>query len=128
MLDHSTASSAFSTDSVAKAATFYLDTLGLDGEEFDAGGPMLRLHLPGGGTTLIYEKEDHTPASHTVLMFTVGDVAATVRQLAERDVPLERLDWCDEDGIARDPDGDMPDMAWFKDPAGNWIHVMGPMT
>ena len=59
-------------------------------------------------------------------MFTVGDVAATVRQLAERDVRLERLDWCDEDGIARDPDGDMPDMAWFKDPQATEFTRWGP--
>ncbi len=128
MLASSTAHSAFSTDSVATATAFYRDTLGLEVEVFDAGGPMLRLHLPGGGTTLMYEKEDHAPASHTVLMFEVDDVVATMRQLAERGVPLVPLEWCDEDGIARDPEGRMPDMAWFKDPAGNWMHVMGRAT
>ncbi|WP_084076854.1 VOC family protein [Demequina sp. NBRC 110057] len=122
MLGDGTAFSTFSTDSVEGATTFYRDVLGLEVETFDAMGPMLTLHLPGGGRTLIYEKDDHAPATHTVLMFEVADVAATADALAGHGVALERLDWTDEDGIARSPE--MPDTAWFKDPAGNWIGII----
>ncbi|MFV0285631.1 MAG: VOC family protein [Demequina sp.] len=122
MLGDSSAFSTFSTDSVAAATAFYRNVLGLEVEAFDSMGPMLTLHLPGGGRTLIYEKDDHAPATHTVLMFEVADVAAIAQSLGQAGVGLERLGWTDEDGIARAPE--MPDTAWFKDPAGNWIGII----
>ncbi|SEJ50558.1 VOC family protein [Demequina mangrovi] len=126
MLRDSMAFGSFSTDSVAKARDFYGGTLGLEIRAYDdeGMGPMLRLLHPGGGTTLIYEKEDHAPASHTVLNFAVDDFESAVAELRGKGITFERLQWTDEDGIARDPEGRMPSVAWFKDPADNWIALL----
>lgn len=126
MLTDSAAVATFSVDSAATAAAFYADVLGLDARLVDEPVPMLHVAFAGGGKAMIYEKDGHEPATHTVLMFPVNDVEAAVRELGARGVEFERLDWCDADGIARDPEGVMPDMAWFKDPAGNWLHLIGP--
>ncbi|WP_061961553.1 VOC family protein [Demequina flava] len=131
-LAHSAAVTAFSVDSARDAAAFYANTLGLNAElnEPDgATGAMVTVTFSHGAQALIYEKEDHAPASHTVLMFPVEDIGETVATLQSRGVVLEQLEWTGEDGIARDPEGAMPSMAWFKDPAGNWIHLIeGPVV
>lgn len=123
MLGSSKAFGTFSTDSVEQAAQFYGEVLGIDAHVDHEMGAMLTLTFPHGATFLIYEKEDHSPASHTVVMFPVDDVEATAARLKEAGVALERLPWTDEDGIARDPEHGMQ-TAWFKDPAGNWLSIL----
>ena len=120
MLRDSQAFSGFSTDDIAKAREFYGGTLGL--EVTEANG-MLRLHLAGGGSVLIYPKDNHEPASFTVLNFPVGDIDAEVDRLAGAGVQFERYEGSgqDERGIAR---GYPPPIAWFKDPAGNILSVL----
>jgi hypothetical protein len=61
-----------------------------------------------------------------VLGFTVDDVDAAVDGLSERGVEIERYEGFDHDekGISR---GNGPDIAWFKDPAGNILAVHGQM-
>jgi len=120
VLRDSQAFSGFSTDDIAKAREFYGGTLGL--EVTEANG-MLRLHLAGGGSVLIYPKDNHEPASFTVLNFPVGDIDAEVDRLAGAGVQFERYEGSgqDERGIAR---GYPPPIAWFKDPAGNILSVL----
>ena len=120
MLRDSQAFSGFSTDDIAKAREFYGGTLEL--EVTEANG-MLRLHLAGGGSVLIYPKDDHEPASFTVLNFPVDDIDAEVDRLAGAGVQFERYEGSgqDERGIAR---GYPPPIAWFKDPAGNILSVL----
>ena len=120
MLRDSQAFSGFSTDDIAKAREFYGGTLEL--EVTEANG-MLRLHLAGGGSVLIYPKDNHEPASFTVLNFPVGDIDAEVDRLAGAGVQFERYEGSgqDERGIAR---GYPPPIAWFKDPAGNILSVL----
>ncbi len=86
-------------------------------------GNLLALHLPEGRDTLIYSKPDFVPATYTILNFQVDDIDATVAGLADRGVTFERYDGFDQDeqGIAR---GNGPDIAWFKDPAGNILSVL----
>ena len=86
-------------------------------------GNLLALHLAGGRDTLIYNKPDFTPATYTILNFPVDDVDAAVDELTARGVQFERYDGFDQDekGIAR---GNGPDIAWFKDPAGNVLSVL----
>ncbi len=126
MLTDGTAFGSASTDDIDAAESFYRDTLGLDVERraVPGGGDMLWLTLPGGGNMLVYAKDDHAPASHTVLNFEVADFDAEVATLRSHGVTLEQLEWTDADGVARDPEGAMPLTAWFKDPAGNWICLM----
>jgi predicted enzyme related to lactoylglutathione lyase len=113
--------SSFSVDDVPRAKQFYGETLGLDVSDQMDG---LELHLAGGGGVFIYPKENHAPASFTVLNFLVEDVEAVVDRLTEAGVRFERYDGieADEKGIHR---GDGPAIAWFTDPAGNILSVLG---
>ncbi len=119
MLTHSHAFSGFSADDIAKAREFYAGTLGL--EVTEANG-MLTLHLAGGGRVLIYPKDDHEPASFTVLNFPVADIDRAADELAAAGVVFERYEGMPHDarGIVRPPSPEYgPPIAWFKDPAGN---------
>jgi predicted enzyme related to lactoylglutathione lyase len=124
MVKDSHAFSSFSSNDIAKAKEFYARTLGL--EVTEAHG-MLTLRFAGGGTAIIYPKDDHEPASFTVLNFPVEDIESAVDGLAGSGVRFERYDGFgqDERGIARPqrPD-DGPLIAWFKDPAGNILSVL----
>ena len=113
--------SGFSVDDIGKAKRFYGETLGLRVSEEQG---LLTLHIAGDRDTLIYPKEDHRPATYTVLNFPVDDVEATVDGLAARGVEFERYEGFDQDekGISRSPAG--PLIAWFKDPAGNILAVL----
>ena len=82
---------------------------------------MLHLHIAGDRDTLIYPKDDHTPATYTILNFPVDDIDAAVEQLTERGIRFERYDGVDDKRIFRDQG---PAIAWFKDPAGNILSVL----
>jgi catechol 2,3-dioxygenase-like lactoylglutathione lyase family enzyme len=112
--------SGFAVDDVEKARAFYGDTLGVRISEEHG---MLTLHLAGDRDVLVYPKPDHTPATYTILNFPVEDVDAAVDQLTSRGVTFERYDGMgqDEKGIMRDQG---PDIAWFRDPAGNILSVL----
>ncbi len=73
--------SGFSVDDLARAKEFYSETLGLKAEDEGVG---VRLHLPGGGTVFVYPKDDHQPATFTVLNFEVDDIDEAVDQLTNR--------------------------------------------
>jgi len=112
--------SGFAVDDIDKAREFYGETLGLKISEEHG---MLTLHIAGDRATLVYPKDDHTPADYTILNFPVDDVDAAVDALAARGVRFERYDGFgqDEKGIMRDQG---PAIAWFKDPAGNTLSVL----
>jgi predicted enzyme related to lactoylglutathione lyase len=117
--------SSYSVDDIAVARSFYGGQLGLE----VADGPMgiLKLHLAGGKHVMLYPKPNHQPATYTVLNFIVGDLEGTVDALTEAGVAFEQYDMpemkTDAKGIATDNFGG-PQMAWFKDPAGNILAVM----
>lgn len=120
MFRDSHAFSGFSTDDVPTAKAFYADVLGLDVDEENG---MLTLKLAGGGRVLVYPKPNHEPATFTVLNLPVDDVEAAVDALVAKGVTFERYEGMDQDGkgIMR---GNGPDIAWFKDPAGNVLSVI----
>ncbi|RPH66005.1 MAG: glyoxalase [Myxococcaceae bacterium] len=122
MLKTSKAFSGFSVNDIPKARQFYAETLGLEVKE-DEG--MLLLHLGSGARVILYPKENHTPASFTILNFPVDNVERTVRALKERGVRFEIYRdgpyKTDEQGIFR---GEGPTIAWFTDPAGNILSVL----
>ena len=84
---------------------------------------MLQLTVGGGGTMLVYPKDHHEPATFTVLNFPVENVEASVDELTAKGVSFERYEGFPQDdkGIMR---GHGPDIAWFKDPAGNIFSVL----
>jgi catechol 2,3-dioxygenase-like lactoylglutathione lyase family enzyme len=116
--------SGFSTNDLAKTRAFYADTLGL--EVTDENG-MINLHLAGGGQVIIYPKDNHEPASFTVLNFPVDDIDKAADDLIAAGIQFERYESANQDerGIARPPSPDYgPPIAWFKDPAGNILSVL----
>jgi catechol 2,3-dioxygenase-like lactoylglutathione lyase family enzyme len=121
MLSDSTAFSGFAVDDLDAARRFYGETLGL---QVSDEGPGFVIALNGGARpTLVYPKPGHVPAEYTILNFEVGDVDATVDGLTARGVVFERYEGAqqDEKGISH---GLGPDIAWFKDPAGNILSVL----
>jgi catechol 2,3-dioxygenase-like lactoylglutathione lyase family enzyme len=122
MFEDTKAFSGFSVDDVAAAKRFYGETLGLRVSEENG---LLTLHIAGDRDTLVYPKDDHAPASFTILNFPVDDIEAAVDALTERGVSFERYAGTDletdEKGIFR---GGGPLIAWFKDPAGNVLSVI----
>jgi catechol 2,3-dioxygenase-like lactoylglutathione lyase family enzyme len=113
--------SGFSVNDIPRAKHFYGETLGLNvSEEYG----MLQLQLATGATVLVYPKENHEPASFTILNFPVADVEQAVDRLTEAGVPFEHYAGdlqTDEKGIFR---GEGPTIAWFRDPAGNILSVL----
>jgi hypothetical protein len=73
----------------------------------------------------LYPKPNHTPASFTVLNFPVTDIDQAVAELKLRGIRLEEYNQkeirTDDKGIMRGPG---PQIAWFKDPAGNVLSVV----
>jgi predicted enzyme related to lactoylglutathione lyase len=121
MFTNTPAFSGFAVDDLDAARSFYGETLGLQVTDEEMG--ILTLHLAGDRPTMIYPKPDFTPATYTILNFQVDDVDAAVDELTARGVEFERYEGFEQDerGIAR---GNGPDIAWFKDPAGNILSVL----
>ena len=112
--------SGFSVNDLAKAKQFYGETLGL---KVNTEGIGLRLHLPGAGTAFAYPKDDHQPATFTILNFAIDNIDEAVDELKSRGVSFERYEGApqDERCIMRKYG---PPIAWFKDPAGNILSVI----
>ena len=115
--------SGFAVDDVQKALKFYGDTLGLKTTVQDEAAGLVTLHLAGERDTFMYQKPDFVPATYTILNFQVDNVDEAVDELAARGVRFERYEGFEQDekGIMR---GQGPDIAWFKDPAGNVLSVL----
>jgi len=121
MLENSKAFSGFAAPDIEALEPFYRDKLGV---RTSVENGLLTLHLAGGDRpTLVYPKPDFVPATYTILNFAVEDVEAVVDELTSRGVEFEKYEGFDQDekGIAR---GNGPDIAWFKDPAGNILSVL----
>lgn len=125
MFKDSKAFSGFSVDDIPAARQFYAQTLGLDVSDEMEG---LNISLGGGGSVFVYPKPDHTPASFTILNFPVADIDQTVDQLSAAGVRFEHYDGemqTDGKGVFRGAEQDAgPNIAWFRDPAGNILSVM----
>ena len=124
MFQPKTAFSGFSVNDLPTAKAFYTQTLGLKVLE---EGPGLIIHLPGGGTVIAYPKDDHQPATFTILNFEVDNIDEAVDELTSRGVSFERYTGMPQDqkGIMRGISQNMgPDIAWFKDPASNILSVL----
>jgi catechol 2,3-dioxygenase-like lactoylglutathione lyase family enzyme len=125
MFENTKAFSGFAVDDLQKADQFYGETLGLKTSVLDEENGLLMLHLAGGRDTLVYRKPDFAPATYTILNFPVDDIDKAVDELTARGVRFERYDGFeqDENGVVRGK-GNGPDIAWFKDPAGNILSVL----
>ena len=118
--------SSFSVNDIQKAKQFYGETLGLEIKETKEG---LALKIAGGGDVFLYSKPNHQPASFTVLNFPVENIDNGVAQLNQLGITFEHYDYAglktDDDGILRSTGDDGgPNIAWFKDPAGNILSIL----
>ena len=122
MLTSSPFYAGFAVDDIAKAKDFYGQKLGVHVVEIDTG--LLSLQAGNGYAVLVYVKDTHDPAAHTILNFPVDDIEAAVDELRNAGVEFEQYDdgplETDEKGIATPG----PKQAWFKDPAGNILSVI----
>jgi catechol 2,3-dioxygenase-like lactoylglutathione lyase family enzyme len=120
MFTDTKAFSGFSSNDVPAAQKFYGETLGLKVSDRDGN---LFLHIAGSNDVLIYPKDNHEPATFTVLNFPVENIDEAVDELAQRGVNFEHYEGFDQDekGVMRSGG---PPIAWFKDPAGNILSVI----
>jgi catechol 2,3-dioxygenase-like lactoylglutathione lyase family enzyme len=124
MFNPTSAFSGFSVDNLGAAQDFYSKKLGLEVTDTGMG---LHLHIPGNtAPVFVYPKGPaHQPATYTVLNFVVDDIDAALDELVLRGIAFEIYENADEKGIMRGLTNNMgPDIAWFKDPAGNIISIL----
>ncbi|MDR3693591.1 VOC family protein [Mucilaginibacter sp.] len=124
MFKDTKAFSGFSVNDMQKAKDFYYGKLGIEVSENDMG--IMTLHISGGSNIIVYPKPNHEPATFTILNFPVSDVEKTVDDLINAGITFEQYDApikTDAKGILRG-NGRGPDIAWFKDPAGNILSVL----
>jgi catechol 2,3-dioxygenase-like lactoylglutathione lyase family enzyme len=124
MFRNTKAFGGFSVNDIAAAREFYGQTLGLDVTE--ANG-MLTLHLAGENKIIVYPKPNHIAATFTILNFPVpaGQLEKVVKEMQSQGVKFEVYTdgplQTDDSGIFRKGG---PLIAWFKDPAGNFLSVL----
>jgi extradiol dioxygenase family protein len=123
MLTNSPFYAGFAVDDLAKAKQFYGERLAVS-RVIEIGPGLLSLQAGNGYAVLIYEKDEHQPAAHTILNFPVDDIEAVVDELRKAGIEFEQYDEgpikTDEKGIATPG----PKQAWFKDPAGNILSLI----
>jgi catechol 2,3-dioxygenase-like lactoylglutathione lyase family enzyme len=115
---------SFSVDDLAKAKEFYGTTLGIPIEEHMPG--MMTLKTKGAGDVNVFLKQQHVPATFTVLNFVVHDIARAMEELARQAITFERYHgeediFTDENGVA---EAEGVKASWFKDPAGNLLQLL----
>lgn len=126
MVDFRSAFSGFSVRDTEEARAFYGDRLGLDATMNEMG--ILDVSLPGGGHVIAYPKADHEPAGFTILNLVVPDIDAAIDELTADGIVFERYEGLpqDEKGVMRGKAANQgPDIAWFLDPSGNVLSLMG---
>ncbi|SDF68297.1 Catechol 2,3-dioxygenase [Pedobacter terrae] len=124
MLQNSKAFSSFSVDDVRKAKEFYKEVLGLEVKDNPMG--VIEVVVSGSSNILLYPKPNHVPATFTVLNFPVENIDQAVDDLIAKGVKFEIYNQesikTDQKGISRGNGG--PDIAWFRDPAGNILSIL----
>lgn len=124
MFKDSPAYSGFSVGDLEAARKFYGNILGF---EIINAGPGFVLKITGNKNgLLVYPKDNHEPATFTILNIPVDDIDEAVDALVAKGIKFEHYpEMTDDKGIARGIESNMgPDIAWFKDPAGNILSVL----
>ena len=123
MLENTKGFSGFSVNDLQKAKNFYQGTLGLKVKEGEMG--LLEIYINEDTRVIAYPKPNHEPATFTILNFPVPDLEKAVDQLIAKGITMEQYHFgqidTDKKGIAHGK----PEIAWFKDPAGNIISLIG---
>lgn len=116
--------SSFSAEDTDEAYFFYKNVLGLEVEKGEMS--VLTIQVNPGMKVIIYPKQDHVPATFTVLNIPVTDIDDAVHELNKKGVSFLQYDMAyiktDSKGIARSEHG--PTLAWFTDPSKNIISLI----
>lgn len=117
--------SSFSVNDLHKAKKFYGEMLCLEIRNEEEG---IGLEFEDGQIVFLYPKDDHQPATFTVLNLTVDNIVTAVDELIGRGIKFESYGGemeTDDKGIFwGKKSGHGPNIAWFKDPAGNILSVI----
>ena len=114
---------SYSIRKADRARKFYQDVLGLTVKTIPMpnGCNFLEVDI-GEERFVLYEKEDHVPATFTVMNLEVPDIGLAVKELRDKGIRFEHYKNSDDLGILREEGG--PLIAWFRDPDGNFISVV----
>ena len=117
--------SGYSSSDIPACKIFYSDVLGLTCED-SMGGIGFKVN---GHQVFIYPKDDHTPATFTVLNLVVPNIDVAIDELMAKNVTFLRYDNLpaeqDSRGVLRGKDAGMgPNIAWFEDPSGNILALV----
>ena len=117
--------SGYSSNDITASKEFYGNVLGIELQD-QMGGIGFIIN---GQRVFIYPKDDHQPATYTVLTFVVDEINTTIDELIAKGVSFERYDNLpakqDERGVLRGKDAGMgPNIAWFKDPGENILALV----
>lgn len=115
--------SSFSVDDIDTARMFYEETLGIKTTD-EAIGFML--HFEDTKVFLYSKGDQHQPANYFVLSIIVPDIEQAVANLKQKGIAIEIIAGMQHDnqGIIRGKAVNQgPDVALFKDPAGNLLAV-----
>lgn len=124
MLKDLTATACLPVKDLERARRFYEDVLGLEPVTSQPEGPLV--YRTGQTTITVYPSEyAGTNQANAVAWDTADETEALVAALKARGVAFEHYDL---PGLTLDGDlhraGDYK-LAWFKDPDGNILHLVG---
>lgn len=123
MINVNKAFSGFSVNDIPKAKEFYSGKLGMIVRDGEMG--TLELIIANNSAVIIYPKPNHVPAEFTILNIPTDNIDEAVDELKEKGIEFLRYDnetiKTDSKGVMR---GNGPNIAWFKDPAGNILSVI----
>jgi catechol 2,3-dioxygenase-like lactoylglutathione lyase family enzyme len=106
---------------MARATAFYTEKLGLKVVHAASEGTLFGA---GGGTMVFVYEYGKTKAEHTVAVFRVSDLKATMESLKANGIVFEDYDLPGlktVDGVAASESGNG---AWFKDSEGNILSII----
>lgn len=124
MLGNKDALATLAVKDLKAAAGFYENTLGL--KKVHSEGDQAFTYTSGSSRVIVYESQfAGTNKATAANWFAGSDLESIVRELGQKGVKFEHYDM---PGLTREGDihvaGDMK-VAWFKDPDGNILSVIG---
>lgn len=108
---------------IGRARAFFTDTLGL--KQVGSEGDELIVLKSGDSVVNVYRSEFAGTNEATAVTWEVDDIEAEVESLRSKGVAFERYDM---PGLKLEGDvyvGDGMKIAWFKDPDGNILNIVG---
>jgi catechol 2,3-dioxygenase-like lactoylglutathione lyase family enzyme len=108
---------------IDRARDFYTGTLGL--EEVDREGDELFVLKSGDSNLNVYRSDYAGTNEATAVTWEVDDIAKEVAELKGKGIAFERYDM---PGMTMEGDLHVADgykIAWFKDPDGNILNLVG---